>query len=384
MFCPNCGREVTGKFCPACGTRLGAAPASAPSNGAPRNAASAPIQNAPQTQSYGQAMNYPKSQSYVSQPFASGFAYNQNANPGYVPNQGYNPGQQVTGSYRDIPPGAAGQDPGSLLLRRLASSPLMLIAAILASLYVLSMGYLCGKEIVNLIGQIGDHYKYFTTTQKISSIISIVTCFVHAVMVLWLLIAVWELFGSASGRGRIAMSFSGLRACKAYARARELLFFVPALAAVISLAIEIAKMESSDFSYALLSLTANCSTHDGFQAITVIFTKDAIVVLSILTVLFLMAAARSSLLATVCDSSVRMLRYGGPQQRRLVPAAVLTLLRGLILIAGGIYMLVEYGKHYQFDGILLIASFMAVGLASCFVAALLFRNAALIRRLRGY
>lgn len=385
MTCPNCGRQATGNFCPGCGTRLSAQPAPEPGIGQGRPSHRRRAQNRNDRQS----LEYPQNREHVyrqinaQQSFRQDSVPGQYAFPGYVPSQGYNPGRQETGVYQDIPAWAAGQSPGGQLLMRLAGSPIMLICAILASLYALSMCYLCGKEIVHLIGEIGDHYKYYSTAQKIANIISIVTAFAHAIMAAWLLAAVWRLIGSAVGRHRLAMRCSGLQFCKSYTRIRGLLLFLPAFAAMLSLAMDIVEVETNSFSYGTLSLTLSCATHAGFQAVTVLFTKHTTLTLAFLSGLLLLAAARSSLLTTVCATSVRMLRYGGPQQRRVVPAAVLTLLRGLVLLAGGIYMLAEYGDHFQFDGILQISSFLVTGLASCLLSVLLFRDAAGIRRLQG-
>ena len=216
MTCPNCGRRVTGNFCPGCGTRLSAQPAPEPGTGQGRPSRRRRAKNRNDRQS----LEYPQNREHVyrqinaQQSFRQGSTPGQYAFPGYVPSQGYNPGRQETGVYQDIPAWATGQSPGGQLLMRLAGSTIMLICAILASLYALSMCYLCGKEIVHLIGEIGDHYKYYSTAQKIANIISIVTAFAHAIMAAWLLAAVWRLIGSAVGRYRLAMSCSGLQFCK--------------------------------------------------------------------------------------------------------------------------------------------------------------------------
>ena len=169
MTCQNCGRQATGNFCPGCGTRLSAQPAPDPGTGQGRPSCRRRAKNRNDRQS----LEYPQNREHVyrqinaQQSFRQGSAPGQYAFPGYVPSQGYNPGRQETGVYQDIPAWAAGQSPGGQLLMRLAGSPIMLICAILASLYALSMCYLCGKEIVHLIGEIGDHYKYYITAQKI-------------------------------------------------------------------------------------------------------------------------------------------------------------------------------------------------------------------------
>lgn len=403
MICPNCGKEATGKFCPFCGTKLAEAPASQP--GSAPGSASNQTQNYAPNQSYGNP-GYSQNQSYgnpgysPNQGYASNqnyapnqgyagnqaytqnqnynnpsFAYNPSRNPGYIPNQGFNPGQQVMGNYQDVPAEVAGMSPGAQLLRKHAKSPLMLIVAILVTLYAGIIGYFCVKEDIDVIDLMGN-FDYLSTYVKISSITALIAYTVHIVMAIWLIVSVWTLFGSAG-------SIGSLKGCRAYVSFRMWVFTVLTIAALIMLVYVISDKKSmSDFMNVASQLTSNGVSHSGISALTHLLESDTAAII-IISLLFALAVVRGSLLFTASSTSARMLRYGGPLQKRMVPAGVLTLLRGLVLLAGNIYMLAEYGEHLDFEGILFFVSFLLLGLAAFFISILMFMNAAGVRRMRG-
>lgn len=403
MKCPNCGRENTGRFCVSCGTRLTSAPAaqtpaegtnprpSAPWPGSDRENTPGYVPNrnvAPDSnQSYGQNANRdPRSapsqnpyygssqnQSYTpNQGYNGGFAYNQN--PGYVPQQGYNPGPQAAGGYQNPLAGALGQSPGAQLLRKLSGSPLMLFSAILVTLYAGVMCYICGKSLINWFDGIGDLFKYATDYVKVSTIVNIVGCAVHLVMAVWLVIAAWAVFGSGGSVGSLGCS-------KAYCRFRLFVFALLTVSALITLVAVLAKENISDstFLFAATQLTTSGNTHVGFRAAIDLFRDETVLVI-FFCVLFILGAAQSSLLSTALNSSGRMVRYGGPLQKRVVPAAVLTLFFGLLLMAANIYLLVEYGRGL--DNILFYSACIALGLASFFYAIVLFMDAGGVKRMQ--
>ncbi len=393
MICPNCGHESTGKFCTGCGARLAVAPAPPQTNapGYPPNSSSQPGYAPNPGYNQGGRPGYASNQGYQqgynrdygqNQPYHSGFAYNQNANPGYVPNQGFNPGPQVMGGYRDIPPEMAGQSPGSQILRRVAGSPLILISAILVTLFAGVVFYCCGKEVLNVLDFIGDSFEHGNTKEKIGVIVRLTGDAVSLLMAVWLMIAVWALYGSAAGKSKPAMSSGGLKVCRSYASASLGIFVILALSAVIALFFfVIDKESSSDFYYAAKTLSVRGVNHTGTLCAPTLL-EDGVLQWASVCVIFLGAAIQSSLLFTVFASSGRMLRYGGPLQKRVVPAAVLTLVAGLMLLGGNIYMLVEYAERAEVEYILFLSAFLALGLASVLCAIALFTDSARMKALQ--
>lgn len=394
MICPNCGREVTGKFCPACGTKLNAEPAAPQANNQgyasnqnqtyasnqdnanPGYSSNQGYGNQAAAPNRGYQPGYGPNQGYgQNQPYNSGFAYNQNFNPGYVPNQGFNPGQQVTGDYQGVPASSISLSPGAQLLRRHAGSPLMLICAILMTLAAGCISYVCGKSVISWLDGIGRYFDRASDYEKISIILNIAGCVLHIVMIVWLTIDLWVLFGSAA-------SVSSLKACRSFFKARMGIFVLLTLSALIMLVAVIVKEKgsTSDFVLCVSQLTNSGVTHVGYNPVKLLF-KDTVPTVILICVLFLFGVIRSALLTTVCSSSIRMLCYGGPQQRRVAAAGVLSLLSGLALMACNIYMLAEYGKGTE--NILYYASLLACGLVSFLCSILLFMNASGVRRMRG-
>ena len=345
MVCPNCGRAAEGKFCTWCGTNLAAA-ASAQQLNVPGNA-----QN--------QNPNY---------------APNRAAYPGYVPNQGFNPGQQVVGGYQGLSAEAAGQAPGALLLRKHARSPLVLIAAILVSLYSGIISFLGGDAILQTIEIMGDSFQSFHSSVKIAYCVGLLGCAVQIILAVWMTISAWVLFSSAG-------SVAGLKSCRAFVGFRMWIYTVLALAALVTLAVLIGKQEQdSEFLSVANQLMTNGIVHCGLEALHLREKTGTVVVVSLV---FVSAVFRCSMLMTACSSSIRMVRYGGLLQKRMLPAAVLTLLRSLVLLGCNIYMLAKHGAHLGEESILLYASFLVLGLASLLLSVVMFMNAGGIRRLRG-
>lgn len=400
MICPNCGREVTGRFCTGCGAKLAAASAppqtSAPANspnpgGAPRYASNpgaysgyAPNQGYQQgnPQGYQQSNNqgYQQQGYGQNQPYNSGFAYNRNFNPGYVPNQGFNPGPQVNGGYRDLPPEMAAQSPGAQVLRRVAGSPLILISAILVTLFAGVICYYCGKEILDVLDYIDSLFDFDGTKMKIGVIVDLAGNAVQILLAVWMMIALWSLFGSAA-ENKPVMSRGGLSVCRTYASASLGIFVILGLAAVISLFfLVIDKKSDSDFYYTAKTLAVSGITHIGALFAPSIL-NDAVLQWVSVCVVFLVAAIQSSLLFAVFASSGRMLRFGGPLQKRVAPAGLLTLLAGLVLLGGNVYMLVEYGERADTEEILFYSAFLALGLASILCSIALFMDSARMKAL---
>lgn len=374
MVCPNCGRAAVGKFCTNCGTNLSAA-ASAQQTNVPGNA-----QN--------QNLNYAPNQGYMNSGYAQGQNYNsgyapnqapnyypnQSAYPGYVPNQGFNPGQQVVGGYQDISARAAGQAPGALLLRKHVRSPLVLIAAILVSLYAGITSFLGGESVLQTIDSIGDSFQYFDSSLKISYIVSLLGCAVQIILAVWMTASTWILFASAD-------SVDGLKSCRAFVGFRMWVYTVLALASLVTLVVLIGKKQvDSDFLVAANQLTATSIVRCGLEALV---NPEKIGTVGLVSIVLVFAVFRCSMLITACSSSIRMVRYGGLLQKRMLPAAVLTLLRSLVLLGGNIYMLAEYGAHIEWEGILFYVSFLVLGLASFLLSIVMFMNANGISRMRG-
>ena len=403
MNCPKCGKEAKGKFCPFCGTKLEEAPAAQPgdaSGSAPNQTQSyapnqsygnpgysqnqsyanpgySPNQGYASNQGYAPNQGYAGNQAYTQRQNYNNpsFAYNPSRNPGYIPNQGFNPGQQVMGSYQDVPAEVAGLSPGAQLLRKHARSPLTLIAAILVTLYAGIISYFCGKAGVEAIDRLGGH---LYSTEEIRLVVCLVLYVTQIVMAIWLSISVWMLFASAASLG-------SLKSCRAYLSFRMVAFAVLTLSALIMLIFVITKSrETGDFWYATALLMEYGAYYSGHSAIPILGRGAGEVVLILLmSIPFVLAVVQSMLLSTASASSARMLRYGGPLQKRILPAGVLTLLHGLILLAGNIYLLVENGDYLAFEGILFYCAFLSLGLAEVFMSIVLFMNDSEMKRMRG-
>ena len=362
MICPNCGRETSGKFCPICGTRLAAESAPPQAN----NQGSSPRWN-----------SAPNQTPAPNQPYNSGFAYNQNRNPGYVPQQGYNPGQQVVGGYQGMPAGAIGQTPASQMIRKVASSPLFLVAALLFTLNFLFAAYVNIRNIVAYLDLL-DYYKGSEVKGQIIS--NVVSAFVTVLLYLLMLISLWSIFGTAASKSRDRMSTGGLTFFKViYWIALVVAVLILCLFVVLMVMLIASEKYSDFFQDAVIQIRETLSSL-GYQlhSWNVSLRTYLYIFLGTLLAVMLLTVFYVAKLIKSLNTAKRVIKTGIPDDRVSVYVGVVTILGALFNVYNGIRWFVDGGSTLEIlMGVSLIVS---AGSAICF-AIVLFRFRSAMRSL---
>ena len=381
MICPNCGRETSGKFCPACGTKLAVDPApAAPAAAAPAYSA-APAGNPepvaspnPAWQpnsSYQPNPGYPQQPGYQPNPgYGQQGAYNPGyANPGYVPSQGFNPGQQVVGGYQGVPAGAIGQTPASQCIRKLASSPVFLLAALFTTLAFGLTAYINVKSLISYF----DWFDYYKGTSYESQLISaIATAISSMVLKLLYVLTLWVTFASAVNRNRERVSTAALTAYKVAAVlgliGSILIFAVTAVVLVMFLASD----EISSFMKEVVNTLSRLVSQAGYEfpdfgiddlKTYICVFLGALVFIVLLLMLFLAKIIKS------LNTGKRVIATGIPDDRVSVFVGVVALLGAAGNVYNGIRFIGLGGTGNVLGGV----SFLLDAAATLFFAILLFQ-----------
>ena len=245
MICPKCGKEANGKFCPYCGSMTVGSETTVLSaeNNPFLQAKAAEAAQAPQAPVPPQASNpgFVPNQGYNPN---GGYAPNQgyNPNPGYVPNQGFNPGVQVNGAYPQQINGALGDTPARSFIRKMATSPAYL-AGTLAVTLALILSLIAG---IRAIIQWSDYLKFMAGSREASEYMSqlIGTVVGTAVTTGLILVGLWVTFGSAASKKNGRMTTGGLTTIKVL-MILAIIGLSIALVAVIGLTILLAVISSN-------------------------------------------------------------------------------------------------------------------------------------------
>ena len=187
MFCPNCGKETSGKFCPYCGMKMPESEPPAPSRPEPSVSREDGVRT-----------------------------------PAAIPAQGYNPGPGSTGVYRNesapvpTPPIGAlsGATPARQCARKLASSPIFLIA-VLAFTATMLMSFVNVWQLVRQVPEtLYDSNKY-PEYQQIARIAGYVAAGLLVLVYAGFAAALWSIYCGALKRSA-PLRTGGLTVIKTY------------------------------------------------------------------------------------------------------------------------------------------------------------------------
>lgn len=319
MKCPNCGREATGKFCPFCGTKLNAE-APAPQAAAP---ASAPT-------------DAPRQNYTPNQPYNPGFAYNQNQNPGYAPGQGYAPPQQPA-SWQAAPAGALGQSPAIQMLRKIATSPMFLIAILLTTVCTLFSCYVYVRNL-DYYFDVLDYYKrYAAESQVVSNIVSTILSFLLA---LGTLLALWSIYASAASKHSDRMRTGGLTFFKVLYVIALVIVSLGLLLVLVLLIMLIASKKYSEFFQSAVNQLNNLLLNAGYEfpSISTDLRTFLYVFLGVILFAMIMLALYCAKIVKSLNTAKRVIQTGAPDDRVSVFVGVITILGA----AGSVYTAIVY------------------------------------------
>lgn len=215
MICPNCGRETAGKFCPFCGSKLAAEPEvpQQPASVSAQPQEPAPIYTQPQEPAPVYTQPQVPTPAYT-QPQEPAPAYTQPQEPYPVYSQPQNR-EDVTREppmagrvFPGVPvgDGAVGRSQASQLLRKLASSPIFLLAALLFTLSVLFPGYLNVKNLLENIRVLSSG----SGSLKVDVLANVIGGAGIVLLNLLTVLGLWAVFFSADRKSREQMGTGGL------------------------------------------------------------------------------------------------------------------------------------------------------------------------------
>ena len=370
MICPNCGNETNGKFCPRCGTKMPeAAPAEPIFSSAPNPAVNQVPPAAPQAPAQGyipnpgyapnpQAGFAPEPQAGFAPNPQTGFAPNPQTGfapepqpavpnqgyanvPGYVPAQGYNPGQPVNTGYANPAMVDPGNSPARMAIRKLASSPLYLLAAMLftAGLVLSAIPYV--KQLITF-------FQYFDYYRSDSDAWTTVCTVIGTVLVMLILgIALWGLFFAAIRKNPVQMRTGSLTTIKVFL-VLGLIAMILGLLALIALTVyaaAIADRESLNeirqkFLELLRQYNYTFEETDSMSFKTLLTICGAIG-----AVVFLVVVIYFAKLIKTVNTVKRVIRIGHPDDRVSPFAALICILCGLFDVYPAISYLTKGGDQ---------------------------------------
>ena len=362
MICPNCGNETNGKFCPRCGTKMPeAAPAEPIFSSAPNPAVNQVPPAAPQAPAQGYIPNpgyAPNPQAGFAPDPQTGFAPNPQAGfapepqpavpnqgyanvPGYVPAQGYNPGQPVNTGYANPAMVDPGNSPARMAIRKLASSPLYLLAAMLftAGLVLSAIPYV--KQLITF-------FQYFDYYRSDSDAWATVCTVIGTVLVMLILgIALWGLFFAAIRKNPVQMRTGSLTTIKVFL-VLGLIAMILGLLALIALTVYAAAIADGEslneirqkFLELLRQYNYTFEETDSMSFKTLLIICGAIG-----AVVFLVVVIYFAKLIKTVNTVERVIRIGHPDDRVSPFAALICILCGLFDIYPAISYLTKGGDQ---------------------------------------
>lgn len=349
MICPNCGCEISGKFCPFCGTKLAAGPEE---TYAP---APAPVQPREPDPVYGfrpqepaQAFSQPQIREDVTRepPIAA------RVFPG-VP----------------VGDGSAGHSQAGQLLRKLASSPVFLLAALLFTLSVLFPSYLNVRNLLEnlrvLSGESGSERFDVIANAVCGAWIVLANCLT--------VIGLWAAFCAAARKSREQMGTGGL----------GILSFVTAIAlmalsVLAGLTVMLLVQNNTADDYSSLFRKAVYWINDTLRDMGVVFPNLDVsplgyrnVLLGAVLAALLLAIAYYGRALKSLGTAKQVIRTGGADDRVSVYVALVTALLAAYSVYRGVWYFTK--GNGALEAILMGASLCLSAIAGLCFAVLLFR-----------
>ncbi|MBO4418440.1 MAG: hypothetical protein J5789_01235 [Oscillospiraceae bacterium] len=384
MICPNCGRETTGKFCPFCGSKLNvetAAPAANDEVLQDQSSEQNPTQFTASIPQYNETNPNPYSGASQPQYNAPGQSYNggvgfqQNPAPGYAPQQSFNSVQQPMGGYQDGPLGPVGMSPASVLVRKLASSPLYLFAALLTTIVYVVSAYFTVKALISnfeFLDRCATSYTYWLN--KGEYIGNIVGYIVTLALYFFTLIAIWRIFTTAASKRRERMGTGSLTFFQVF----YVIALVFAILGVILLTVLMVMLIAADsysdfFQDAILRIDeALAKAGIVFPALEVGFRTFLYIFLGVLLACMLLATIYMFRIIKSLKTAKEVIKTGVPDDRVSVFAGVMMILGALGNVYSGVYSYMIKGSGSAPEIITGVSLILSAAAAVCF-AIILFR-----------
>lgn len=341
MICPNCGGEASNTYCPYCGSRLGEASKS-PKGARGRSAAE------------------PR----------------PNADPWSEPDWIRHDRNEFVGV------GAVRESPLNEFLRGLAGSALILVSAILMTLYTGACGYSNGGRALWALGVLSDPHNFDSAVSitKAGYIAIVAVCVGKIILALWLTVALWSLFSAGIAAKRKGLSYQAANGFQAFSHTAAGAYRLLTGAAVVTLLYSIvSKLTDPDgvpeIVRDVLDTVARFTAEAAGEAergwLVGYLSNEAIVQAALCVLTFCLGMLRFSMLHKLFIVSGNMVRFGEATNHRASTLFALTLLSGLATVANGV---VYYMQLHTFtDDALIYAPVFAFGLAQILCAVVLFR-----------
>lgn len=341
MICPNCGGEASNTYCPYCGSRLGEATKSR-KGARGRNAAE------------------PR----------------PNADPWSEPDWVQRDRNEFVGG------GVVRESPLIEFLRELAGSSLILVSAVLMTLYTGACGYSCGGRALWALDVLSDPHNFDSAVSitKAGYIAIVAVCVGKIILALWLTIALWSLFSAGVAAKRKGLSHQAANGFQSFSRSAAGVYRLLTGAAVVTLLYTIvAKLTDTDgfpeivrdIFDTVARFTAEAAGEAERGWLVGYLSNEAIVQAALCVLTFCLGMIRFSMLNKLFVVSGNMIRFGEATNYRLSVLPALTLLSGLATVANGVVYYLQL--HTFTDDALIYAPVFAFGLAQIFCAVNLFR-----------
>ena len=360
MICPNCGHRSKKNFCPECGASLAVDPVE------------------PQVKDLFNTVDR-----------------NTNTRNGPNPDQGkvfsgYDTEEQIFGVHKTIHADEAGLSDVARFIRKRAGSPLMLISAILITLYTGCFCYTCGASILNMTENFFQpSFDLLREDMKISSLLFWVCCFFQFVMSVWLCVAMWSLYSASVCRRKRAMQVSGMGSFQSCSLFGKAFFGLLTAISLLTLALMLFQQLHSPDEWSEFAQKCFCVAKETtFQAtnqvgllvfVSLLFEND-IYRIAFISVYFLINAILFFQLFNLFAVSDGMFRFGEVSRRRVPHVALLVLLNGIVLIAGSIFAYFALGTEE--NALLMFGPTSIHGLASILCSLALDRYTVGIKRMQ--
>lgn len=347
MFCPKCGKESSGKFCPYCGSAIPAGPSPNPEEvkipwKETPEPAPQPVNPAPQ-----QPVNSMPQQPANPAPQQPVYAAPA---PGFVPNQGFNPGAQVRGNFPQQPIAPGQETPARAALRSAGKSGAYLLAVLFTTLSAL---FSLGVAVYGLIqnGSFSAVSGFQFRVNGLGETGEIVSLVLTAVIMLIFIIALWSVYGNAkSGK---ALKTGGLTTVK--------VFFVIALVFLcIGAAILVAALLIGYFNNDLSGIEEYLKDVDLQGQLSVRLAEDFWIIFAVAAVTMLLCIIWLGKVVQSLNAAKRIITGGLPNNRISAFVGVVCFLSAIGMLAANVVNVlnVPSGNWKYYDAWILIQAFL--------------------------
>lgn len=266
-----------------------------------------------------------------------------------------------------------GASPVVQFLKKLVASPLILLCALLLTVYAAGICYCCGASILDTnLRIVNNQFDSYLSLDKLSRIVYMFVCVAHLCMALGLALSTWSLFWTGVKRNQPTMSLGGFSTMQVLSRICTRLFLLLTISALVALGYCIIDPGANvAILNSLLVLPSGGAMQIGISDVVVVLTQSKVFRAAILIVIFLLNTVRFAALKEVFSAVCGMLRSGEMTRRGTPPAALLNFLCGLITCAASGYALIL--TKMEQEALLFYGPLFASGLACVLSSFALYR-----------